>query len=236
MSRAAVSRMTCRRAVVLDAERPRARRGRAAGRRADWRPPPPPAVDGLVVVSDHGEVGRLPASELQHLELGVVRVLELVHQHEAEAAAQPLERRPAARAGGRGCGGSGRRSPRAPPRRAASGAPRRRPRAPVGTRPRPARPRPPRRRRAPRPTRGTAPARRPRPSRGSRASRGRRGAAWGRRGRKRSRGSRNRRSRRKITCSGCESTRNCGSSPASSADSRRTRSPKAWKVEIVVSA
>ena len=55
-------------------------------------------------------------------------------------------------------------------------------------------------------------------------------------GRKRSSGSSNSRSRRKITCSGCERTRNCGSSPASSADSRSTRSPKAWNVEIVVSA
>jgi hypothetical protein len=45
-----------------------------------------------------------------------------------------------------------------------------------------------------------------------------------------------RRERRKMTCSGCESTRNWGSSPASTAASRSTRSPKAWKVRIGVSA
>ncbi len=49
----------------------------------------PPAVDGLVVVADHGEVRRLPRQELEHLELGVVGVLELVDQDPAEPLTQP---------------------------------------------------------------------------------------------------------------------------------------------------
>ena len=45
----------------------------------------------------------------------------------------------------------------------------------------------------------------------------------------------NRCSRRKITVSGRESTRTSIGNPSSSANSRSTRSPNAWNVEIAVS-
>jgi len=58
---------------------------------------PAPEVDGLIVVADDGEVGHIPRQQLQHLQLCVVRVLELVDQDPAVALAQPGEdRRPLA--------------------------------------------------------------------------------------------------------------------------------------------
>ena len=50
-----------------------------------------PAIDGLVVVAHHREVGGFPRHEPQHLELGLVRVLELVHEDVAVALAQAAE-------------------------------------------------------------------------------------------------------------------------------------------------
>ena len=50
-----------------------------------------PAVDGLVVVAHDRDVGPVPRHQLQHLELGVVRVLELVDDDEAVALAQAGE-------------------------------------------------------------------------------------------------------------------------------------------------
>ena len=99
-----------------------AEREQVRGRRAA------PAVDGLVVVADHGDVAALCAGQQPHqLELRVVRVLELVDQDVAVARAQLGQRAPGARAGASGCGGSGRRSRRRRPRPAAPGRPRRTP-------------------------------------------------------------------------------------------------------------
>ena len=46
-----------------------------------------PGVDALVVVADHGEVAVLAGEQVGQAVLGVVGVLVLVHQHEAEGAA-----------------------------------------------------------------------------------------------------------------------------------------------------
>ena len=92
-----------------------------------------PTVDGLIVVTHHRDVGRVAGHELQHLELRVVRVLELVDQDVAVAGAKTLQDRRAGCAAPRGRGGSDRRSRRAPPRPGASGGLRRRPRARRGS-------------------------------------------------------------------------------------------------------
>ena len=57
---------------------------------------PAPAVDGLVVVAHHREVGGVSGHEPQQLELGLVGVLELVDEHVTVARAEPGQHRGAA--------------------------------------------------------------------------------------------------------------------------------------------
>jgi len=213
-----------RRAVVLGEHDPRGPPGRAGEASSVAAARAAPAVDGLVVVADHGEVGRSPASSFSISSWAWFVSLELVPRARSGSgrAARADDGRPLAQE---------ERvrwiwSPKStsPPPRAASGAPRRTPPARVVTRP-PSRSASSGRRREPGlgPTRGTVPGRRPRPSRGSRAWR-RAAKGWrvgSAEGTEASRDRRKSRSRRKITCSAAESTRNCGSSPASSAFSRR---------------
>ena len=217
----------------------------------------PEAVDRLVVVADDRHVA-MPLREQRHeLRLRPVRVLELVDEDVPVARlerlarrgrlAQELERQRdlvaevdrAVLAQQRRCTGRNARAS-SPCRRASSAAAAAASRSAsstvgavgdrrleLGRAHREAGPR----------ARGTPRARRPR--RGSArtacasAPRNRVGSPSGRYS---ARSRSNSRSRRKTTTSGRDSTRTSGASPSSNANSRISRSPKAWNVEIAVSA
>ena len=214
-------------------------------------------VDRLVVVAHHGHVAVRRGDQRDELRLRPVRVLELVHQHVPEARLHRAPVPPATRAGGAGRATPGRRSrwPRSPPAGAgtwrtlaparAAGAP-----PPPVRPPRPGPPRSPRRRRPPRrPVAVAASAAQPlgvrevrigrdvlvlgpREQRRERVEELRRDrpAAGTRRAPARTRARAGTRRSRGGTAPGRRSA-----GPSSSANSRTSRSPNAWNVEIAVS-